>query len=46
MKCVECEFYITAYETEDLPGCSRDGDVTNPRRDINCAEAGDEVLEA
>ena len=44
MKCTKCEFYITAEETGDQPGCSQDGDVTNPNEDINCASAGDEIL--
>ena len=46
MKCIECTYYITAEQTGDEAGCSRDGDVENPNKDINCAEAGDEVLEA
>ena len=45
MKCIDCEFYITAEQTGDLPGCATDGDVTNPTEDINCVEAGDEELE-
>lgn len=44
MKCIECEFYITAEETGDQPGCLQDGDVTDPHKDVNCASAGDEVL--
>ena len=44
MKCIECEFYLTVYDTGDKPGCVRDGDVANPRKDVNCAEAGDEEL--
>lgn len=46
MKCINCEFYLTAKDTGDEPGCVNDGDVLNPERDINCAEAGDEELEA
>lgn len=42
--CVECEFYITAEQTGDKPGCSDDGDVTKPNEDINCVAAGDEEL--
>ncbi len=45
MKCIKCEFYITAEQTGDTPGCCQDGDVTSPNEDINCTEAGDEVLE-
>jgi len=43
-KCIECEYYITAKQTGDQPGCSQDGDVTDPNKDINCPEAGDEEL--
>jgi len=44
MKCVECQFYITAEQTGDQPGCCQDGDVTNPNEDINCVAGGDEEL--
>lgn len=43
-KCTKCEFYITAEETGDQPGCSQDGDVSNPDEDINCPDGGDEEL--
>jgi len=43
-KCIECEFYITAEQTGDQPGCSQDGDVSNPNEDINCPDGGDEIL--
>ena len=45
MKCIECKFYLTAKDTGDKPGCVRGGDVFSPEKDINCTEAGDEVLE-
>ena len=44
-KCIKCEFYITAEQTGDKPGCSQDGDVTKPYENINCVAAGDEELE-
>jgi len=44
MKCIECQFYITAEQTGDQPGCSQDGDVANPDEDINCVTAGDKEL--
>ena len=43
-KCIECEFYITAEQTGDEPGCEDGGDVTNPNEDINCPAGGDEEL--
>ena len=45
MKCVNCDYYITAEQTGDKPGCMNDGDVSNPNEDINCVEGGDEELE-
>ena len=45
MICIDCEFYITAEQTGDEPGCAAGGDCSEPEEDINCAEAGDEVLE-
>lgn len=44
MRCIDCEFYITAEQTGDLPGCTTDGDVTNPTEDINCVGGGDKEL--
>lgn len=45
MKCIECQFYITAEQTGDEPGCEQDGDVTNPNEDINCVTGGDKELD-
>ena len=43
-KCIECEFYLTAKDTGNKPGCLQDGDVSSPKKDINCVEGGDKEL--
>ena len=47
MKCIDCEFYMLP--GRDLPklaepGCSEDGDITNPNKNINCVAGGDKEL--
>lgn len=43
---VQCNFYLTAKETGDEPGCAADGDVTNPEQDIYCGDVdGDDEKE-
>lgn len=37
-RCTQCNFYMTAEETGDEPGCAAGGDVSNPDEDIYCGE--------
>ena len=38
MKCIDCILFVAAEETEDEPGCASGGDVSNPIKNVYCAE--------
>jgi len=38
MRCIDCILFITAEETGDEPGCASGGNVSNPTKNIYCAE--------
>ena len=38
MRCIDCILFVAAEETGDEPGCASGGDISNPTKDVYCAE--------